>query len=232
MSEDFFRFPRTPHLAWLGPGQPRDDKVLSPKEARDFLDGEVVVEEKLDGANLGISLDPAGKLRLQNRGAWLLPPYSGQFGRLQVWLDLHQDRLFDALEPHLIAFGEWCAARHSLDYDCLPDWWLLFDIWDRSAQRFWSCARRNAWAHRTGLSCVTELDRGHFQVGTLCQMLQRAHSRYRHGPPEGFVLRREDATWLHARTKLVRSEFMQQMHTHWRQRGLQWNRLDLGAHEG
>ncbi|HMM73809.1 MAG TPA: RNA ligase family protein, partial [Rhodocyclaceae bacterium] len=65
---DFFRFPHTPHLAWLGPDAPRDDKVLAPAEARALLSGEVVVEEKLDGANLGLSLAPDGSLRAQNRG--------------------------------------------------------------------------------------------------------------------------------------------------------------------
>lgn len=232
MSDAFFRFPHIPHLVWLGPGKPRDDKVLSPEEAQRFLDGEVVVEEKLDGANLGISLDPAGGLRLQNRGAWLLPPYGGQFGRLQAWLDVHQDQLYDALETHLIVFGEWCAARHSLDYDRLPDWWLLFDVWDRNEQRFWSSARRNAWAQRAGLRCVAERDRGHFDLGALHQMLAHAQSRYRAGPPEGFVLRREDGTWLQARTKIVRADFTQSMDIHWRQHNLQWNRLDPGAHTG
>ena len=60
---DFFRFPHTPHLAWLGEGTPRDDKVLSSHEAAALLAGEVVVEEKLDGANVGLSLDPDGGLR-------------------------------------------------------------------------------------------------------------------------------------------------------------------------
>jgi len=232
VSDDFFRFPHTPHLAWLGSGQPRDDKVLSPEEARDFLDGEVVVEEKIDGANVGISLDPAGKLRLQNRGAWLLPPYGGQFDRLQAWLDLHQDRLFDALEPHLIAFGEWCAARHSLDYDRLPDWWLLFDIWDRSAQRFWSTARRDAWARQAGVHSVARIAKGRFALRDLQQGLPMSKSHYRCGAPEGWILRREDAQWLQVRAKLVRPDFVQDMHTHWRRRAREWNQLDPATLRG
>ena len=51
---DFFRFPHIPHLAWLGSDQPRDDKVLPTAEANVLLSGEVVLEEKLDGANLGV----------------------------------------------------------------------------------------------------------------------------------------------------------------------------------
>ena len=68
MTVGFFRFPHTPHLAWLGEGVPRDDKVLSPPEVAVLLGADVVVEEKLDGANLGISLSPEGEVRAQNRG--------------------------------------------------------------------------------------------------------------------------------------------------------------------
>ena len=93
-----------------------------------LLADRVVLEEKLDGANLGFSLAPDGRVRAQNRGQYLEPPYHGQFARLGAWLTAHEDALFDALGPDLMAFGEWCAARHSLDYGALPDWWLLFDI--------------------------------------------------------------------------------------------------------
>lgn len=64
----FFRFPHTPHLAWLGASKPRADKVLDAEELRTFLASTVVVEEKIDGANLGFSIDGHGKLRGQNRG--------------------------------------------------------------------------------------------------------------------------------------------------------------------
>src|SRR4051794_29822745 len=67
----FFRFPHTPHIAWNGVGRPRDDKVLSPCEIRELLGHEVVVEEKIDGANLGFSVDEHGILRAQNRGSYL-----------------------------------------------------------------------------------------------------------------------------------------------------------------
>ena len=67
MSE-FFRFPHTPHIAWLASGSPRDDKVLSLEDAEILLAGEVVIEEKIDGANLGFSIGSDGLLCVQNRG--------------------------------------------------------------------------------------------------------------------------------------------------------------------
>lgn len=133
---DFFRFPHTPHLAWLGEGTPRDDKLLSPQETSLFLDGDMVVEEKLDGANLGISSAPDGQLRAQNRGQYLVAPFTGQFSRLKGWLSQHQFAIADKLGDERILFGEWCAARHSIEYDVLPDWFLMFDVYDRTQKNF------------------------------------------------------------------------------------------------
>ena len=45
----FFRFPHTQHTAWLGEGQPRDDKVLSSAEAADLLARVVILKEKAAG---------------------------------------------------------------------------------------------------------------------------------------------------------------------------------------
>lgn len=226
---DFFRFPHTPHLAWLGTGAPRDDKVLSPVEAQTLLADEVVVEEKLDGANLGFSLAPDGGLRAQNRGQYLAEPHAGQFARLPAWLAQHSAALHAALTPELILFGEWCAARHSLDYAALPDWFLLFDVYDRTVGQFWSTDRRNALAFSAGLATVPQVTCGKTTVAALKQQVLTVPSHYRTGPLEGVVIRRESAKWCEARAKLVRSDFTQAIEIHWRKRAMEWNRLNYNA---
>ncbi|EXI90621.1 MAG: RNA ligase [Candidatus Accumulibacter regalis] len=223
---NFFRFPHTPHLAWLGTGEPRDDKVLSAAEARALLDATVVVEEKLDGANLGLSVGPDGRVRAQNRGQYLQPPFGGQFARLNGWLTAHEGALFDALDTHLIAFGEWCTARHSLEYTALPDWWLVFDVYDRREGRFWCTRRRDEWAHDLGLTTTPALLRGQTDLATLKDTLNEHRSRYRDGPMEGVVIRVDDEHWLHQRAKLVRPDFTQQIDQHWRRNALVWNHLE------
>jgi len=225
MNDDFYRFPRTPHIAWLGTGTPRDDKVLSSVEVGELLHGAVVVEEKLDGANLGFSTGPDGRLRAQNRGQYLVDPYGGQFQRLPEWMAVHGQGLTGALGNQLIAFGEWCAARHSLDYPALPDWWLLFDVYDRHAQRFWNTRRRNELAKSLGLATVPRLAEGPQTVASLKQFVTAEQSRFRDGVLEGVVVRREDDDWLLARGKLVRADFTQTIDTHWRSRKLEWNRV-------
>lgn len=228
MGKDFFRFPSTPHLAWLAKdGMPRDDKVLSPAEAQALLSGNVVVEEKLDGANLGLSLSPDSALRVQNRGQYLSDPHTGQFARLPAWLTQHEPGLRTVLRPELMLFGEWCAARHSLGYDALPDWFLLFDVYDRSIGRFWSTSRRNALAAEAGLSTVPLVSSGLTTLAALKQLLVDTPSRYRAGLPlEGVVVRRESGEWCEARAKLVRPDFTQAIDTHWRKRTIDWNRVD------
>ncbi len=227
--DEFFRFPHTPHLAWLGSAEPRDDKVLASTDVAGLLHGEVVVEEKLDGANLGFSLSPAGELRVQNRGTYLTEPYAGQFARLPAWLATHGEGIADALldshDAQLILFGEWCAARHSLSYTRLPDWLLLFDVFDTKAGRFWSRTRRNALAQRLGLATAPQVVHGRFRLNDLVEGLDTWPSRFRDGPLEGVVVRRESADWCEQRAKLVRADFTQSIGEHWRGRQVEWNRL-------
>lgn len=222
--KDFFRFPHTPHLAWLGDGSPRDDKVLSPIEVSALLTGNVVVEEKLDGANIGLSLPSDGTLRIQNRGQYLVEPYVGQFARLPAWLANHENSLRAVLQPSLILFGEWCAARHSLDYVKLPDWFMLFDVYDRTAERFWSSARRDALACHAGLVTVPQVLHGKTTLAALKQMVHKQISNYREGPVEGVVVRHESVDWCESRAKLVQPDFTQAINTHWRKRAIEWNK--------
>jgi ATP-dependent RNA circularization protein (DNA/RNA ligase family) len=222
---DFFRFPHTPHIAWLGEGSPRDDKVMSLNEVATLLVGDVVVEEKLDGANVGLSLAPDGSLRAQNRGQYLAEPHAGQFARLPAWLAQHGEGLRAVLKPNLILFGEWCAARHSLDYTALPDWFVLFDVYDRSAGRFWSSVRRDALASSADLVTAPQVLHGKSKVTALKQLVTKQSSRYRAGALEGVVIRRESPEWCEARAKLVRTDFAQAIDTHWRKRALEWNRI-------
>ena len=222
---EFFRYPHTPHLACLGAYVPRDDKVLSPAEVRDLLSQDVVVEEKLDGANLGISVDPDGNIQVQNRGQYLVPPFSGQFSRLQVWVSQHGEALVPALGDALILFGEWCAARHSIYYNHLPDWFIAFDIYDRHAGQFWSTVRRDTFVEGLGFTVVPPLTRRRVTLPELMDITKTSTSRFGEAPLEGVIVRHENTKFLEQRAKLVRADFAQTITEHWRSRPIEWNRL-------
>lgn len=141
----FVKFPSTPHLTVLDGTTIRDDKVLTPMERERLLAHEVIIEEKIDGANLGISFDNAGTIRAQNRGAILQLPMTGQWKALPEWLAFRRELLFEVLSDRYILFGEWCYAKHSIFYNQLPDWFVGFDVFDSRKNRFVSREARDAF---------------------------------------------------------------------------------------
>lgn len=225
MKNDFFKFPSTPHLAVLAGVDIRGDKMLSESERYNFLQHSLVVEEKVDGANLGISFDPKGNLRVQNRGAYLHPPESGQWKKLDGWLVSRLDRLFEYLSDQFILFGEWCYAQHSVFYDCLPDWFLGFDIYDKRSGRFFSSERRDALLRKMRIAQVPIIARGQFAYPEIQKFLST--SKLSNQPMEGIYLRFDQNDWLAQRAKLVRPAFIQALDQHWSHSSIRPNRLKL-----
>ncbi len=223
MTDEFFRFPSTPHLAKMPGVEIRGDKVLSESERDEFLRHDLVVEEKADGANMGISFDPDGNLRVQNMGAYLQLPGSGQWKKLGDWLEPRTDALFEHLSGNLILFGEWCYARHSVSYACLPDWFLGFDVYDSRAGRFLSSARRNALLKAMAITPVPIIARGRFTYREIQELL--SESAFGDQPAEGVYLRYDEGDWLEQRAKLVRPSFIQAMEQHWSRSAISPNRL-------
>ncbi|MCP4574697.1 MAG: RNA ligase family protein [Deltaproteobacteria bacterium] len=224
MSKTFYKFPSTPHLAVLGDMDIREDKVMSDENRKDFLGNEIVVEEKVDGANLGISFDPSGDIMVQNRGTLLHKPFSGQWRKLSHWLSPKVDLFFDFLGDRYILFGEWCYAEHSISYEQLPDWLLGFDVYDKKHRRFFSYLRRNDLFCQLGIVPVPVLGRGCFSLEKLKGFLTKSSLGTKSS--EGIYLRRDGLDWLLQRAKLVRPEFVQTIGEHWFRKTIQPNHLN------
>lgn len=223
MINGFFKFPTTPHLLWLGKVAARSDKVMSKSEAEAFLRSSVTIEEKVDGANLGISFDAQGNLRAQNRGNYLAHEERGQFLPLWNWLRKRESCLLNALEDKLILFGEWCFARHSIHYTQLPDYFLAFDVFDKEKRSFFSSYRRDQMVSALDLSLVPRVTSGHFALNELPSLI--GESRLYQGSMEGIYLRQDDEQWLCRRAKVVRAEFAQRIEKHWSKSQLVPNHL-------
>lgn len=120
-----------------GTGVTRDDLVMDAKETAPFFGPhaqEVIIQEKVDGANLGIWLTADYQLVTQNRSHTVNDKTASQWQGLGAWLTTHRAELLSILEPERhVLFGEWCKAQHSVAYNELPDYFLAFDIYDRGA---------------------------------------------------------------------------------------------------
>jgi hypothetical protein len=219
----FSKFPRTPHLFSLSRHVPRDDKLVEPELARELLTRPATAEEKIDGSNLGISVDPNGRLRVQSRGSFVEPTSHPQYRLLGPWLGTRATSLRDALDDALVLFGEWCYARHTVAYDTLPDWFLAFDVLDRNTERFWSRARRDALCARLGVATAPVL--ADAVIGRTAIEGLLGTSRIGSAPMEGIYLRWDEGDWLAHRAKVVRAQWVPADEEHWKARTLEPNRL-------
>lgn len=150
------KFPRTPHLVGsrLQPG----DEDLSQVPFSQLAGRVLVIEEKLDGGNAGISFDEAGELRLQSRGHYLTGgPRERHFALLKQWASAHAPALWRALGTRYVLYGEWLYAKHTVFYDALPHYFLEFDIFDRQAAEFLDTERRRALLASTPVVSVDVL---------------------------------------------------------------------------
>jgi len=162
------KFPRTRHLMDLGSAS-RDDLLMDKRDVDAFLAaGDLVVEEKIDGANLGISLDrTTGALRVQNRAHFVNSASATQFRGLDAWAQANP-AVYDVLCPadgdghELVLFGEWMAVKHSIHYTRLPGYFVAFDIFDVYARRFFSVAERNRRLTDSNIPVVPLIARGSF----------------------------------------------------------------------
>lgn len=146
------KYPRTPHLEGSRL-QPGDEDLAAVPLAR--LRGRyVVVEEKLDGANAGLSLGPDGGVLLQSRGHYLVGgPRERHWDLFKAWASAHAERLRPVLAGGRVLYGEWLYAKHTVFYDRLPHYFLEFDLLEPgSGGAFWSTARRRALLQR--VPCV------------------------------------------------------------------------------
>ena len=135
------KYPRTPHLVGsrLQPG----DEDLSQVPYDTLVGQHLVVEEKLDGANCGLSFDDDGQLLVQSRGHYLTGgAREKHFNLLKSWGAVHEDALFDVLGSRYVMYGEWMYAKHTVFYDRLPHYLLEFDVFDTEQQVFLSTAAR------------------------------------------------------------------------------------------
>lgn len=219
----FFKFPTTPHIIFTSSNMARTDKLLEAKKKDILLSNAVTIEEKIDGANLGISFGKSGDLLLQNRGQYLLPPFSGQWRILSSWVTAHQEKLFDILEDRYILFGEWCYAKHSIYYSRLPDWFIGFDIYDTISQKFLAVPLRDKFLKSAEVASVPKIKYGTFKMDDLPGLLGK--SAFGDDPCEGLYFRYDVGNWLEIRAKYVRPTFVQSINKHWRNAPMQKNQI-------
>lgn len=139
--EEIIKYPRTRHIE--GSRMQAGDEDLKNVPFSEIKGRFVVLEEKVDGANCGISFDKDSRLMLQSRGHYLNGGYGEkQFDLFKMWASCRQMDLFRLLGTRYIMYGEWLYAKHTVFYDRLTHYFMEFDIYDKEKKAFLSTAGR------------------------------------------------------------------------------------------
>jgi hypothetical protein len=237
--DDFTKYPRTPHL--FGSRGTDDDKHLGQRESANFIaDPSLIVEEKLDGTNVGIHFTTAGRMVLQCRGHEITSGMHSQYDLFKQWSMGKRPVLEAMLADRLLLFGEWLYAKHSVHYRRLPHYFFEFDIYDKERGVFLDLAARLALLESTGILTVPVLHRGAATVAELHALIgpSRFDSVFENPQTgrtdplmEGLYLRAEGEGRVTGRAKWVRPEFVEKVKRseHWQHQAMMPNLLAEGA---
>lgn len=233
--DDFVKYPRTPHL--FGSQGTPDDKHLSEAESNHFIaDDSLIVEEKIDGTNVGIHFTADGQMVLQCRGHLITEGMHSQYDLFKQWATVKRPVLEERLASDFILFGEWMYARHSIHYRQLPHYFFEFDIYDKESESYLSLEKRLELLKGTGIQTVPVLNKGAIKRRQLEELIGPSCFDSRFDNPvtrrtddlmEGLYLRVESEGVVTGRAKFVRMEFVEKVKqsTHWQHQAMVPNLL-------
>lgn len=210
--EKIIKFPRTKHIVNLG-AMARDDLLMDKIDIETIIKGEIVVEEKIDGANLGLRLNPStNQIIAQNRSHYVCSTSHPQFKKLDQWIESNKQDLLSILGGgNYIIYGEWLYSKHSINYTKLPDYFIMFDLYDANTKTFFSRNYVEKLLEKTKINLVPLIFKGKTTLDELKSLAQKTKSRFYDGIVEGVYIRSFDKTdpnKLKHRAKIVRADFI------------------------
>jgi len=183
------KYPRTPYL-WSHVSMSAEDRTLAPEAVHEWFTRPVLVEEKVDGANVTVWQDEHGVLQVASRGGVGATDRGQQLGRLRAWVAERTLPLTEATAGGRVLYGEWLWVQHGVAYRALPDWFVLLDVWT-AAHGMAAPGPRNEVAEAAGLALPPVRFKG---VLGSAERLTSLFGESAFGAPraEGLVLRLDD----------------------------------------
>jgi len=168
--EQHYKYPRTYHVPW-SEGSTSDDKMLN--SLSQYEEREVVVTEKMDGENT--TMYP-GHFHARSLDSNNHPSRNYVKG---LWVGIRHE-----IPEGWRRCGENLYAQHSIKYDSLPSYFMVFSIWnDKNICLSWKETKE--YAAILGLETVPELFAGTYDESVVRRLVIDLDL----GKQEGIVLR-------------------------------------------
>jgi hypothetical protein len=204
-------YPRIPHLSKDISNMTHDDITIEHEIQFPF---ECFVQEKIDGANCGMSWDEGPILRNRNhilKKGYIEKntPAKIQFRSAWNWLHKHEDDIkfiSEEIMSPITVYGEWLFAKHSLDYNLLPDFFIAYDIWSVEDNQFIAPDILECILNQTDIKYVKSEKVIFNNINEIVSMSEM-NSKYRNGVAEGIVLKTSNDKFTLNTYKVVNSKF-------------------------
>lgn len=217
-------YPRTLHLPHK-PNASADDIVAQQGEATVLFGSHVTIEEKIDGASVGISVLNGHPL-VRNREHVLKKGFvkdtaaKKQFASLWNWFYENKDKFEAVTEsgPYTI-FGEWLLAQHGIFYDRLPALFIPYDVYNYDRDEFLSPLLSRKILTDAGFAIPTLRFQGLFEdTFDVLEAYANLPATWADGKAEGIYIKVCNGQKITHRFKMVREDF---------QRGALWSPVEI-----
>ena len=214
-------YPKTPHLPHK-PNASDDDIVAQESESTVIFGSFVTVEEKIDGASVGMSIlndHPIARNRdhIIHKGFVKNTAAKKQFASIWNWFYKNEEK-FKAVAPYSV-YGEWMVAQHGINYTRLPDWFIAYDLYDPERDLFLSPVEARKLLTAAGFYVPVIRFQGVFEGGySELEELANLPALWADSKAEGIYIKVCDGEKLLHRFKMVREDF---------QRGIFWDKKQL-----
>ena len=205
---DHVKYPRTYHLPW-SPGLTKDDRQMP--DTTVFDGKEVIVTLKMDGENTTIYRD------FVHARSLVYEPHPSR-----NWMKVLQAKIGHEIPEGWRFCGENLTAVHSIEYDELPDHFMLFSVWnERNDCMSWE--ETKTWAELLDLNLVPVLYDGVFDRYYIEKLFAPHANKH-----EGYVVRLAGqfaySEFRRSVGKYVRKGHVH-THGHWMREQVRYNKL-------
>ena len=201
----YTKYPRTHHVPW-SPGVTKDDKIHPNVDF--FKNKEVIITEKMDGENTTMYSDYLHARSIDANSHWT-----------QSYVRQLQGQIGHSIPKGWRVCGENLFAKHSIGYNNLKDFFLMFSIWnDKNICLSWQDTIE--WAELLSLQLVPVIYKGIYDEDV-------ARNCYKPNT-EGYVIRVADS-FSYSQFKLSVAKFVRKNHVgtsnHWKFERIEKNQI-------
>lgn len=196
------KYPKTRYFAFSPSKENKDVRRTGLFDLDDLLGKHLVATAKMDGSNVQLTSE-----RIAARNGCTASHPSFDFAKaLHAQIKYH-------IPSHLVIFGEWLYAKHSIHYLDLESYLQIFAVYDKADHIWLSWEDVYQWAYRLGFSTVHQIftiEGPYPRVGLEKIIVSEGNSYIENYGSEGLVVRNIEAfsakNFKHNVAKYVRAD--------------------------